>query len=40
MSTRQRDNLLRGFRVLCDKVGCNMHAGMVELCRMSERGML
>jgi len=40
MTTRQRDRLLKGFRVLCDKVGCNAHAGMVELCRMSERGML
>ena len=40
MSTRQRENLLKGFRILCDKVGCNMHGGMVELCRMDERGML
>ena len=40
MSTRQRDLLLRGFRVLCGKVGCSMRGGMVELCRMDERGML
>lgn len=40
MSTRQRENLLKGFRILCDKIGCNMHAGMVELCRMDERGMM
>lgn len=40
MTTKQRDMLLKGFRILCDKIGCNAHAGMVELCRMSERGML
>lgn len=40
MSTRQRALLLKGFRVLCSKVGCSPHGGMVELCRMSERGMM